>query len=79
MVRRLAENGRTLATGSADAKLWEYRTLQERFTLEGNSSYIASLTFNSDGKLLAAGTGGIDFRDQPVPGVIMLWESAEGQ
>jgi WD40 repeat protein len=66
-----------LATGNGYVRLWNLTTLQPEGDLCGNTSYIASLTFSPDGNLLAAGTGGINFRDTNCAGVVMLWEKVE--
>ena len=73
----VAGDGRTLATGTSRVKLWDYRALQERGELTGNESFIASLAFSPDGRLLAAGTGGTNFRDGPIAGVVLVWEKVE--
>jgi WD40 repeat protein len=74
----IARYGKTLATGTARVRLWDYRALQELGELAGNESYIASLAFSPDGRLLAAGTGGTNFRVASIAVVVLVWEKFEG-
>jgi Flp pilus assembly protein TadD len=67
-----APDGKTLASGSDDltVKLWDVASGQERATLKGHRSSVASVTFAPDGKTLASGS-----EDK----VVKLWDVASGQ
>jgi WD40 repeat protein len=52
-------DGRTLASGSADAtvKLWDVASGREVRTLSGHARGVDSVAFSPDGRTLASGSG----------------------
>ncbi len=52
-----SRDGRTVATGgSGDIKLWDVLSGQQIGLLKGHNSWVRSLAFSSDGRLLASGS-----------------------
>jgi hypothetical protein len=50
-----APDGRTLAAGSSDVRLWDLRNGNVRATLQGHSGLVNALVFSPDGRTLAMG------------------------
>jgi WD40 repeat protein len=76
----LSGDGRLLASGSGDKsiKLWEVATGRELRTLTGHSSWVSSVAFSADGKLLASGNGKVQASGSG-NNSIKLWEVATGR
>jgi len=65
-------DGKTLASGSKEIKIWEMATWKEQITLKAETKgYYHSLVFSPDGRTLAAG----NTKDR----VIILWDMATGK
>jgi WD40 repeat protein len=70
-----------LASASQDqtVKVWEAATGQEVLTLKGHKADVSSVCFSADGKRLATAGGGLDQRNNPLPGEVKIWDAVNGQ
>jgi WD40 repeat protein len=64
-------NGREIR---GEVKFYEVLSGQERLTLKRHTGGVQSLCFSADGRLLAAGSGGVEKLNAPLPGEVTLWD-----
>jgi WD40 repeat protein/serine/threonine protein kinase len=51
---RFSPDGRRLATGSADARIWDLKTGKEVFTFRGHKTRVTDVDFSPDGRTVAS-------------------------
>jgi WD40 repeat protein/tRNA A-37 threonylcarbamoyl transferase component Bud32 len=77
------ELGRGRRALPGEVKVWDASTGQEVLTLKGHTTWVSSVTFSPDGKLLAsAGTNDSEFLDnhgKRLPCEVKVWEATTGQ
>ena len=65
-------NGKTIASASADIRLWDVATGRKLKTLSGHTGWVNSVSFSPDGQILASANVSFD-------NTVHLWDAATGQ